>query len=64
MMKWMVTIKPRGPASEERFLVGGFDREDAESQGVARWQSYNEDRYIRDIMWVRVEPYEPAARFA
>lgn len=57
MNKYKVTIQPMPPASEEVFLVGGFDEKDAKKQGIWRWKCENEDRYLNDIANVLVEPY-------
>lgn len=56
MTKYRVTIQPLPPASEEVFIVGGFDENDAKKQGVLRWKMENEDRYLNDILSVLCEP--------
>lgn len=56
MTKWKVTIQPMPPASEEVFIVGGFDERDAIKQGVLRWKMENEDRYLNDILDILCEP--------
>lgn len=67
MMKFKVTIQPRGEAPVF-YKVGGFDATDALQQGKYQWLCENEGKTLGDLESVYAivieEPLEPIRRTA